>query len=48
MLVRFRTLAVAQVAATLAASIEASIETLAGRILADLIDQTADAAQDGS
>ncbi|MEV3901558.1 MerR family transcriptional regulator [Mycobacterium sp. NPDC050551] len=47
MLVRFRTQAVAQVAATLAASIEASIETLAGRILNDLIDQSADAHQDG-
>jgi len=48
MLVRFRTQAVAQVAATLAASIEASIETLAGQILNDLIDQSADAHQDGS
>jgi DNA-binding transcriptional MerR regulator len=47
MLVRFRTQAVAQVAATLAASIEAEIETLAGRILNDLIDQSADAHQDG-
>jgi DNA-binding transcriptional MerR regulator len=46
MLVRFRTQAVAQVAATLAVSIEAAIETLAGRILNDLIDQSADGQQD--
>jgi DNA-binding transcriptional MerR regulator len=37
MLVRFRTQAVASVAATLASSIEATIETMVGRLLADVI-----------
>jgi DNA-binding transcriptional MerR regulator len=39
MLVRFRTQAVASVAATLASSIEATIETMVGRLLADVIDE---------
>ena len=42
MLVRFRTQAVASVAATLATSIETTIEELVSRILADFIEKAAD------
>lgn len=41
MLVRFRTQAVASVAATLASSIESTIETMVSRLLADFIEKTA-------
>jgi DNA-binding transcriptional MerR regulator len=43
MLVRFRTQAVASVAATLATSIETTIEELVSRILADFIEKAAEA-----
>lgn len=42
MLVRFRTQAVASVTATLAVSIESTIESLAGRLLTDFIENTAE------
>ncbi len=42
MLVRFRTQAVASVAATLASSIESRIETVVSRLLAEFIDKAAD------
>ena len=41
MLLRFRTQAVASVTATLASSIESTIESVASRILADFIENTA-------
>ena len=44
MLVRFRTQAVASVAATLASSIESTIETLVGRLLAEFIEKSVDSA----
>jgi DNA-binding transcriptional MerR regulator len=40
MLIRFRTQAVASVAATLASSIESSIESLVSRVLADYLEQS--------
>jgi DNA-binding transcriptional MerR regulator len=43
MLVRFRTQAVATVTATLASSIESTIESLVSRVLADYLQQSADA-----
>lgn len=46
MLVRFRTQAVASVAATLATSIESTIEGLVSQILADFIEKAADAEEE--
>jgi hypothetical protein len=47
MLVRFRTQAVATVTATLASSIESNIESLAGRILADYLENASEPAEPG-
>lgn len=43
MLVRFRTQALASVTATLTSSIESTIESVVSRILADYIENSADA-----